>query len=798
MTYYHVLPLFIVQQSSKGREATFATPNESPIVSASNDDCKSASALLVCKVPLKDQAGAEWPRDKWVEVDKVHERLTFKALAWLVERIKNINDKYNSWTEVDLPEAFHDCNRCAPIPPAIRWMKGEKSKILAIEDPSQAGAFERALKNRPSPFVTQLKLDSLSGKGTVRIGVNFPSLLHRAYSRLPSKDRTEKPRFAWKLDTDFVDPAKLNLPKFTLASNRKDEEHEQPKHFKIPLRKEQLRSLTWMLKQESLDAPPFVEEEIAEAILEPMGWRAQGRAQRPARVRGGVLADEVGYGKTAITLGLIDCASKSVKQEPRPSKEHLHGKIFVRGTLVVVPPHLTRQWGSEVKKFTGDHFKVVIISTASNINSVTVEDIQSADIVVVASNLFHSSVYLANLEAFAAGGSLPNQDGRYFNARLDHALHSLREQVERLRGKEGPSQVEHAIHEARKEGMSIITRSQHFTEEPPLSDEEKDIFIQKKRLKGAKAREAAEVKEKQGQDVSVDEAMDLDDEEKIPPPSKKTVYVEIPMQRSSAKSVASSQYSSEAENTAPPTSEAPSADESDDAADEKPNLRIRTGRTTIIISDDEEEGGVDRKRSKSSKSNFKSKAARASLKRKVDSSDYEDSSPETEVEDDVDLMDEPEEVAPKAKAKKTKPVKTPRPAKKAKKSDMPSETKKAKAVKDKAPKKLREETDPWKLKSKDVARDWKQMHSPPLEMFFFERLVIDEYTYLDGKILSMVQRLTARRRWVLSGTPPIHDFASLKTIAAFLDVHLGVDDDGEGQTAQVKKRKREQTGAFLR
>ena len=82
-------------------------------------------------------------------------------------------------------------------------------------------------------------------------------------------------------------------------------------------------------------------------------------------------------------------------------------------------------------------------------------------------------------------------------------------------------------------------------------------------------------------------------------------------------------------------------------------------------------------------------------------------------------------------------------------------------------------------------------------MFHFERLVIDEYTYLDGKILQLVQKLTASRRWVLSGTPPIHDFASLKTIAAFLDIHLGVDDDGEGQSAQVKKRKRDQTGMIV-
>lgn len=88
------------------------------------------------------------------------------------------------------------------------------------------------------------------------------------------------------------------------------------------------------------------------------------------------------------------------------------------------------------------------------------------------------------------------------------------------------------------------------------------------------------------------------------------------------------------------------------------------------------------------------------------------------------------------------------------------------------------------------------MQAPPFEMFHFARVVVDEYTYLDGKIHALITNLTAERQWVLSGTPPIHDFGALKTIAAFLNIHLGVDDDGEGQSAEVKKRKREQTGNF--
>jgi hypothetical protein len=112
------------------------------------------------------------------------------------------------------------------------------------------------------------------------------------------------------------------------------------------------------------------------------------------------------------------------------------------------------------------------------------------------------------------------------------------------------------------------------------------------------------------------------------------------------------------------------------------------------------------------------------------------------------------------------------------------------------PKELREAKDPWKLRGA-AKRDWKQMLSPPLEMFHFARKIVDEYTYLDGKIHSSVTRLSADRHWVLSGTPPIHDFAAVKTIAAHLNLHLGIDDDNEGKSTEVKKRRREQTGKSI-
>ena len=426
----------------------------------SQDACKSASALLVCRVPLGVEAGPEWSQLTYKEVDKVHERVTFRALAWLTERIRNIDGQFSEWQEVEPHE--HDgkvatCHRCAPVSPAILWAKGKKGKIAAVEDTVQAGEFERSLKRRPAPFVTQLKIDG-DGVGTVRIGVNIASLMHRAFSRLPTLGRTETPTLGWRLNTDFTPAVKVSLPKFKLASNRPDKEHKQPPSFKLPLRPEQLRSLTWMLEQEKKTAPPFIEEEISEAILEPLGWRAEGRAQRAYHVRGGVLADEVGYGKTAISLGLIDCAADDVEREFKKAKRSA-GHIATKATLIIVPPHLTRQWESEVRKFTKSRFEVVTLHTASNLNSLKIQDVVDADIVIVASNLFKSSVYLDNLEAIAGAGELPSQDGRFFDARLDITLKGLQKQVELLRDPdEGAKAVMNQIKEGRKIGESIIVR----------------------------------------------------------------------------------------------------------------------------------------------------------------------------------------------------------------------------------------------------------------------------------------------------------------------------------------------------
>ncbi|KAG6381702.1 hypothetical protein JVT61DRAFT_303 [Boletus reticuloceps] len=696
-------------QSSQLSGAHFAVPRSSLEVAVNTDACARAVALLSCTVPLSDDAGPEWPRQEWREVDKLNERTTFRSLAWLLERIRHVDDNLHTWQTANMPEDLHQCQRCAPTPPTIKWSKTGK-KTVAIEDPQEAGQYE-ARSEASSQSI---------------LGLNIASLLHRALSRLPSENRPERPLLSWRLDTEFAPAVKIQLPVFALKSNRADPEHNQPPNFKLDLRKEQLRSLTWMLEREAVDALPFVEEEISEAILEPLGWRAEGRAQRPVKVRGGVLADQVGYGKTAITLGLIDCSYKKVKKEFE-SKEDIPGKVPVRATLAIVPPHLTRQWQSESRKFAPGRFKnVVVISTATNINSLSIEAVQKADLVIVASNLFQSTVYLGNLESFAAGGALPSQDGRYFNARLEICLEALKKQVERLKD-EGPNSVMKAIRDARRREEEL--ESQNFLASKRLKGKSYALAAEKKdqqaKPKAKPSKEALPCQTYAGrQDARADEP----DEEPSP-----TEEEDVPSVRKS--------WGAHGKPTPPPTSEE---------------------NSTIEISDDEEEEERPRK----GKSKVKAASSKGKAKANTSSSKSDD-----------DCMDVDE------------PPSSPSSEKSSGKKRKAASGKDAPAKKQKR----REDTDPWGLESVAVRRDWTQTKSPPLEIFHFARVVVDEYTYLTGKVHSMVTKLTADRRWVLSGTPPIHDFGAVKTIAAHLNLHLGIDDDGEGQSAMIKKRIREQT-----
>lgn len=88
------------------------------------------------------------------------------------------------------------------------------------------------------------------------------------------------------------------------------------------------------------------------------------------------------------------------------------------------------------------------------------------------------------------------------------------------------------------------------------------------------------------------------------------------------------------------------------------------------------------------------------------------------------------------------------------------------------------------------------MKCPPLSLFRFHRIVLDEYTYLQGLHVHSISSFRARYRWVLSGTPNMADFADVKLLAGLLNVNLGVDHDASTklQKSSIAKIQNSRTG----
>ncbi|OCF44062.1 DNA repair protein Rad8 [Kwoniella heveanensis CBS 569] len=434
--------------------ATYSIP-ESPSsisVSLDQDGCTHSTALLSCRVPI-DPAHSEsmWRPDTWGEIDLLHQgNATFANLAWITERLPPLA-RLSKWTHLSEIDAHGTaCERCAPRPPKIHWIKKAgklnknggktKSTIVAFEDKLEAGRYEYALKNRPAPFVVQLRLDK--DIGSFRIGLNIVSLAHRALSRLPVNTSKGQIKLSWRLTPGQVADVPQPPRVFMLPSNKRDPEHAQPKGFKLPLRKEQLRSLWWMLEQEQAKGKThtFVEEEISEAALPSLGWRAEGKAERPVMIRGGVIADQVGYGKTIISLALIAESRGLPAPESAPK-----GLIDLKATLIVVPGHLSKQWPSEINRFTGKLFNIIIIQNMRDLTSRSISELSKADIIVMASELFESDAYWDRFEYLSAqpeGWLEDKNGGRFFCDRLDTAMASLREQTAILAEEGGEAAAE--------------------------------------------------------------------------------------------------------------------------------------------------------------------------------------------------------------------------------------------------------------------------------------------------------------------------------------------------------------------
>eukprot|EP00981_Chlorochromonas_danica_P012919 scaffold5551_cov159-Ochromonas_danica.AAC.19 len=186
---------------------------------------------------------------------------------------------------------------------------------------------------------------------------------------------------------------------FVLSTNETYPPITQPRRLVLPLYPEQLRSIAWMKSREDSVSTCLGKVEHSASIAVPpfhdLRWRFQ--LQLLYQLRGGVLADRIGFGKTACVLGLISSQSLVCWEEMMRRRPHA-GLIPSRATLVVVPPHLVHQWYEEAVKFFGakaveeqQKVKVFVLSRVSDL--LPMHEMVVADVIIASNSLFDSENY---------------------------------------------------------------------------------------------------------------------------------------------------------------------------------------------------------------------------------------------------------------------------------------------------------------------------------------------------------------------------------------------------------------------
>ncbi|GAB1218525.1 hypothetical protein ATERTT37_007784 [Aspergillus terreus] len=549
------------------------------------------------------------------------------------------------------------CSVCVPPKPRILWGRNGRGWVKAYEDPRDAALYERQIKARPRAFLVFRDVEE-NDIGKLQVTLNIQTLLHQAHEKLRGSGVVGEASFRWRLVPNAYDSRDMAFPAFELMSNRNDSQATQPPGFQLDLRPEQLRSLAWMIKQEDEAISPFVEEETEEALLPQLMWRGEARVTIPTTVRGGVLADDVGYGKTAIILGLVDSQFERGNQS---SPDAAPGLIPTNATLIVVPQIMLRQWQSEIEKFLGPKYNVLVFKTHLSLATSAIREIQDADIILVSWSVFKIPSYYNRMQKFTGMPRAPTKGGRNFDDWFEAACVALGEQVQILMN-EGP---EAFLDNLRRKRRSVNEHQEH------------SVYVPSKRLRGQRYADFHQTQEQE-----TDHGMQ---------------YAEI------------------------------SSAEDSDPGDEDP----------VVLQEKE-----------------------ASEDESDEVTDCDESSSESPV---------------KGKDTETKGAR--KRGQSAKKSKVWNDRKE------------------FNLTEKGV-QDWTAVKTPVLHAFIFNRLVIDEFTYADSERLSPLLALQARSKWVLSGTPPLNDFADVKTIAPFLGIHLGVDEDDEqSQNKRIKILHRQRSDA---
>jgi site-specific DNA-cytosine methylase len=393
------------------------------------------------------------------------------------------------------------CPDCCIEPPQLHWVKGNHH-VVPWEDPSTVRDYQTKVKAMPEPFVARVSLSVDSDlmrvpcvppndlnklpkdsnlcvlKDYIRLeychdlrvqlAVNPRTLASRAAANLAYgfRPRAFSPAILGEVQCFFqaevgglVGPNIRVNPFYNAIPTTEDSTGLRavvpltgdviPASFlqkRRTLWEDQVRAVKWMLAREEAPAP-YLETETEEQVLEAFNLRIVGRAAYPNDgssfcCRGGIVAHEIGYGKTVVMIALLELRrnfdmEQSIVKRCEAADNFWDSElsfIHLKATLVIVPEHITRQWETEFENF-GSVAKssIVTIRRYPDLLRKRLSDLEQADVIIVATSVFNSPAYAKGLNLLMEDRPNGGKSDREVEARYRSSLDTIRQAVLRYR-----------------------------------------------------------------------------------------------------------------------------------------------------------------------------------------------------------------------------------------------------------------------------------------------------------------------------------------------------------------------------